>query len=125
MTDKTFAEVADHAIDKLSGGAAKALKQVAPHAWEVAVRQQVIEGAWTLGLSMALALGMATTIIWSLIAIKRNWSKIQEAGAEPVLMLLVLLLLPLFAALDSARDGALQMSNPEYYAAKSILEAVK
>lgn len=58
MSEPTIASVLDKSIDKLSGGAAeiaKAAKQVAPHAWEAAVRQQVIEGWSDVATAVTLA----------------------------------------------------------------------
>lgn len=148
MPDKTIADVLDKSIDKLSGGAAeiaKAVKQVAPHAWEVAVRQQVVEGALGLATGLAIAaLGAYAAVrIWRAapalkrekqLLEKRRWS--FNSGKEPEDIDVDLEMFPIWLALCVALLvallGSIRVSayapmvvNPEYYAAQAILEAVK
>lgn len=77
MTDKTIADVLDKSIDKLSGGAAeiaKAAKAAAPHAWEVAVRRQVIVGITDLLLQLcAVALIVWMVRISRRVLAARDW----------------------------------------------------
>jgi hypothetical protein len=126
---KTIADVLDKSIDKLSGGAAeiaKAVKQAAPHAWEVAVRQQFAEGcvyfiAWSV-VFVAL-LGFS---VWLCRNRERIWKSAEEEYAEPFVMIGVLMLIGgMLGAGSAAARAALQVANPEYAAAMAILEAVK
>jgi hypothetical protein len=51
MSDKNMADVADKAVDKLAGGieaVAKAVEKVAPHVWEILVRQARVAGVTEL-----------------------------------------------------------------------------
>jgi len=126
MNEKTMADVLDKSIDKLSGGAAeiaKAAKQVAPHAWEVAVRQQAVEG---VADALTGAVCLVAIVVLARLAMKHR-RRLDDAGALEVAMLLgAFATVVLFGVgVCELRDGLLQVANPEYYAAKAILEAVK
>lgn len=130
MTDKTIADVLDKSIDRLSGGAseiAKAAKQVAPHAWEVAVRQQVIEGTVyfvLLGLAIVASVSL-------LIYAARNggWENMSESDAKPSGLALIaggfIGTISGIALLCGLSGNVGRIVNPEYAAAEALLEAVK
>jgi hypothetical protein len=133
MTDKTIADVLDKSIDKLSGGAAevaKTIKSMAPHAWEVAVRQQVVEGVTSL-VVMAAAIACAL-LFYRLLGAKMNERDkpiYQVAYLSDLAMALrivfVALLVGVLVSIGCAIHGAKRLANPEYYAAMAILGAVK
>jgi hypothetical protein len=147
MTDKTIADVLDHGIEKLSGGAAeiaKAAKQVAPHAWEVAVRQQVVEACVDLASCLLLTVAAALLLKWGMryAGEKRFYSsetgdfteekptrsdKKGFASGRSVVASIALFAAAVcaFGTFLTAQSALMQLSNPEYYAAKAILEAVK
>ena len=133
MNDKTIADVLDKSIDKLSGGAAeiaKAVKQVAPHAWEVAVRQQVAEGATGLVLGLIVCCALVAVNVHCVRRAK-GWYVEAEKDCNGPGVIIALILLGVATAVfgscavDEVRGSALKLANPEYYAAKAILEAVK
>jgi hypothetical protein len=134
MTDKTIADVLDKSVDKLSGGAAeiaKAAKQMAPHAWEVAVRQQVAEGWMSIACNAAwIAFVLAVATIFALL-VRRHWARIRQDDdlASGVVVGgtvgVAIALLTVCFAVDAATDAALKIANPEYYAAKALLGAAK
>lgn len=129
MTDKTIADVLDKSIDKLSGGAAelaKAAKQVAPHAWEVAVRQQVIEG----GIQFAFHAALGAVFVYCLVLTRRRWGGLVDGAGQADFppapyILAAILLWGAGLSLSCAFDALPRVINPQYYAAKAILEAVK
>lgn len=139
---KTIADVLDKSIDKLSGGAAevaKAVKQVAPHAWEVAVRQQVVEG-WACLVPQALA-ALVLLVAYGLLlrhagawhasalakGIRRFGKDVGDASDFwfPFVGLSVIAMMVLLLICGFGSRSVMQIANPEYYAAKAILEAVK
>lgn len=147
MSDqKTIADVLDHGIDKLSGGAAeiaKAVKTVAPHAWELAVRQQITEGTVDFALAavalIALAVAYRPLRKISRERMKtdgRNWTSTTpndrssgtietgRATTAGIALIALLTVVPLVSVL-TIRGSLMQLGNPEYYAAKEILGAIK
>lgn len=131
MSEPTIASVLDKSIDKLSGGAAeiaKAAKQVAPHAWEVAVRQQVIEGYCFFGLFFLFALvALVLAVSAFRLAKTDGWEdngNLTSAGfllrgAGVILFLLAL------SVLAEGSNNIARISNPEYAAGMALLEVVK
>ncbi len=149
MNDPTIASVLDKSIDKLSGGAsevAKAVKQMAPHAWEVAVRQQVVEG-WSGLVIPALVLLVAISAVrfWlkngpayklrAQTSEKKRYPSlnsnkaVEECDADDYWMVTVLggivFLVAVAFSLGCAISSIRQLANPEYYAAMAILQAAK
>ncbi len=155
MSEKTIADVLDKSIDKLSGGAAeiaKAAKQVAPHAWEVAVREQRINGA--LGIAVAaLLFALAVCSLVALLVSRKEWRASLEArveaehkrdleiygesyartlrekalrGTHPhTSNCLMVSAFALAASVTVFCAYLSQFANPEFHAAKAILDAVK
>jgi len=127
MTDKTIAEVLDKSIDKLSGGAtevAKTIKSMAPHAWEVAVRQQVLDGiVWCVIWLVFLV----PTVVVARVAIRRfHDDKADPDGTiSAALVAGFAALLLSMALLMDGRKAIGKIANPEYYAAMAILGADK
>lgn len=138
MTDKTIADVADHAIDKLSGGAAelaRAAKSVAPHAWDVVVRQQVIEGTVRL-LTLAVGAVAIVVLIKTCRAIAHSKDAqgnergyLGEHDPSPAVpfwlgavALSIFLAIRVFFYLP---EDIARIANPEYTAAQSLIGAVK
>lgn len=134
---KTIADVLDKSIDKLSGGAAeiaKAVKQVAPHAWEVAVRQQLVEAYVGMGVFVA---GCALLLV--LIRVTRRIARSEDSGgrvrgyfgdSEPsaaapfTLSAGLLAIVLMIRAFWCVPDDVMQALNPEYYAAWEFINAV-
>jgi hypothetical protein len=135
VTDKTIADVLDKSIDKLSGGAAevaKAVKHIAPHAWEVAVRQQIVEGITTLAM-VALAF---CTWLWVLhkyrAVLKKCGGVHMDERAIDVNAAFIMALCTGCVGCTVAVYGfnvaptAIQkLITPEYYAAWEFIDAVK
>ena len=146
MTDKTIADVLDKSVDKLSGGAAevaKAIKQMAPHAWEVAVRQQAIEGwAGLITCSVVIALCAAVALVakpyigekkyssdgGGFDSDKPNYTGAQRYPTTRSMLALLSLAAAMVVSVGCAcgvYSSALQVANPEYYAAQAFLGAIK
>jgi hypothetical protein len=141
VSEPTIASVLDKSIDKLSGGAAeigRAAKQVAPHAWEVAVRQQVIEGTVHLTealIAISAVVALAIYVLrnaktWHAAVIKETTTSYRPEGDSfgfwmPFFFCAFLALMIFGVAIGSASNAVMQIANPEYYAAKALLEAVK
>lgn len=132
---KTLADVADHAIDKLSGGAAeiaRAVKQVAPHAWEVAVRRQVICGFTDLALQL-----MAVACVLWLVSLSRKtlaarggrlWDTENDcptAAIWPCLASAIAALIVGIWVADTLPRPINRILAPEYYAAVDLLDDLK
>lgn len=129
MTDKTIVDVADKAVDKLSGGVEALAKQfsvLAPKAWEALVRQQVIEGA--VDLALCVAIGVAAAIFCPrLYRRAAAWHQKSPYGGGDMAMIAIAIV-GAFVALVvvvEGREAALQLGNPQYYAAKALAEMVK
>lgn len=134
MSEKSAADVADKALDQVSGaiGAmADAAKKVAPHAWEVLVRQQVLDGWVTVGAwALCLVLGVAYTR-WA----SKDWSEKSPKDYLPFglsgraffrAVTSAVVWLCLFVGLmANVTDAVKQIANPEYYAIKDLLLVAK
>lgn len=129
MTDKTIADVLEKSIDKLSGGAAelaKAAKQVAPHAWEVAVRQQVIQGVSLAVVWFGLLASIYALVRWGIYLKRDNGSQTEDdLGIGAFIIAGMIAFLAALAAICGSADVIGMIFNPEYYAARAILGAVK
>lgn len=149
MSDPTFADVAnktvDHIFDGVKGVSA-AVQKVAPHAWEIAVRQQRLEaviGGIGAALLAVAALTAARFIINKIPAFREGICRSERrrypslcAGKEDSELNVTVEVFPFYAlagfcvgcaaiALYCCGCSVLQLANPEYYAAKALLEAVK
>lgn len=151
--EKSMADVADKTVEHIASGIkglADAVQKVAPHAWSVAVRQQVVE-AWT-GLALC-ALGLVVSVTIAVVVAKNyaRWvhkarendhaedrirypsiTPLEMTGFEdataaqaPCFIALGAAFILFVPCLISAADHVNQLCNPEYYAAKTLLGAVR
>lgn len=123
--DKTMADVADKAVDKITAGVeavAKAVEKVAPHVWEVLVRQAFAEGV----VSLVTA---AVTILVVSIAARLAWKRRKSLDDDLWSPLLIpggmIAAFGIVFAIMELRDGLLHVLTPEYYAATQLIEAAK
>ncbi len=153
MSEPNLADVASKTVDHITGGIkaiADAVQKMAPRAWELAVRQQRVESTVDLVMS---ALGFVLSAV-ALVVIFRNYQRwvdrarglahaknrrryptitpAEPTGDEdafivqlPCGVVAVLSVAILFSSIDSATGAVVRLSNPEYYAAKALLEAIK
>lgn len=132
MSDPTFADVASKTVDHIAGGVkalADAAQKVAPHAWEVAVKQQKIEG-WTdiaMGVGVLAAVCAVAIVVPRIIRlINKDDEEVESHVAFARLIVLVAALFVCGMAVNTCLvEGAKRVANPEYYAATALLEAVK
>lgn len=153
MSEPSLAEVADKTVDRLASGVkaiADAAQKVAPRAWEVAVRQQRVEATVELSFSLLSALVIAAAAVFTARNYRR-WVRLFQADmhakdrrryptitpVEPtgdedafpvhlVCGLVAVATLTLFpTALKCAADALIVLSNPEYYAAKELIGAIR
>jgi hypothetical protein len=128
VSDPSAASVAQDAVAKVTAGieaAAEAIGKVAPHAWDVLVRQQRAEGVAMLicGISGLLLCGwlhrrnlMATY--------KMDPGDIWPVEVQRVaigLLIMIVNICPLYLT----ATGALRIYNPEYYAAVAVLDKAR
>ncbi len=127
MSDKNMADVADKALDKVSEMAAAAAK-LAPQAWEIMVRQQVIEGVtysivcvfWTI--LAAVFLGWAQRVVRAGMdadTFPPNGKNVTAVFGGCIALALII------GCLISLPGFVLQASNPEYYAIQELLRAAR
>jgi hypothetical protein len=130
MTDS---EALNKATDAAIAGVerlAAAVEKVAPDAWDVMVRQQVLEGWSTIGAFAVIWLFVGLVLRW---AHREIWSQAEESitdserdfalGSFLGAMLVVLLVVAFTVGLCD--DAICQILNPEYYAAADFLQRVK
>jgi len=118
-TEKTAADVADKALDQVSGaiGAmAEAFKKIAPHAWEVMVRQQVVEGVTGALTCVVVMAVFGKLTLFFVRKLKENPNDDVPLGMGAVLAFCLAM-----AALVTLPGFALQVINPEYYAIKDLI----
>lgn len=129
MDEKTFAGVADKAVDKIAGGVeavAKAVEKVAPHVWEVMVRQVVAEGVFAIVTGLIVAI-----VTW--LAAKKAWASRPPEGESyddfPRTMISIVIIVAAAGfgiySLGQLREGAMKVANPQYYAAMMLISSVK
>lgn len=126
MSDKNLVDVADKAVDHIADGVQKiaaAVEKLAPGAWEMAVRQQRAEGLVDLVLGCAML--AATTAIFALVwrAIAKMEDDADRVGMR-TLASVVASLAAMLWLFQLAKPGLLTWQNPEFYAAKTLVEAV-
>lgn len=104
---------------------ADAIKKVAPHAWEICVKQQVTEGI-TYGVSCAvvtvlLLLVSRRAFLWMKEQTKDGGDIMDHAAGPLPGLLMVVSLMAAFCFASNIPDYVLQVLNPEYYAIKTLL----
>lgn len=129
MSDEpTAAQVAQDVADKVTTGievAAEALKKIAPHAWDILVRQQRAEGF------VMLTIGLVGMVVCGVLH-RKNLATTYESdrhdpmssGAKKVIVGSLIVLANIYPVVLTA-TGALKVYNPEYYAAVEIVGRVK
>ncbi len=147
MTEKNMAEVADKAVDKIAGGVeavAKAVEKVAPRVWELLVRQTIAEGVASLALALVVGVGFVIALKYLLPVSKRRiklnnshkWVPCKPDDFGDYTMpageavgagvgLIIGGIVAFFYVLTQVHGGTLRLVNPEYYAAKELIEAAK
>jgi len=127
MSDPSFAEASEKAIDHIANGVkivTDAAQKIAPHAWDIAVAQQKSEGIANLA---ACAITLAAIWICGVLFVRM----MQKAMIDEELLWFralvygVAAMLSLAAVLNWGKTGAQQLANPQYYAAAALLSAVK
>lgn len=101
----------------------QAVRGVAPQAWEIAVRQVVIEAVCTLIGWLAVAWGLVVLAKWF-----GGRSKNARDESDAVLlkaMSVVTVCVAVGAVVASVSSLVPQLITPEYYAAQNILSAIK
>lgn len=124
-----MSDVADKAVDKIASGieaVANAIQKVAPHVWEVMVKQKLTEGIifgllW-LGIGAALIF-VAPKKIRSLYAWASAGGEYSDRWFGFVPAVISVAVLAVLAA-RAIPNYALQALNPQYYAAKELIEGV-
>lgn len=125
---KNMAEVADKAVDKLAAGVeqlAAAARKVAPQAWDIMVHQQRIEGSFGLATDAFLVVSIVAFCIWAWRANRTlSW---QDPSPAAIITIVgsVASLIAAIVVLSTAPGYAMQLVNPEYYAAMQLLAVVK
>lgn len=125
MNDKNMADVADKAVDKLANGfnaIAAAVNKVAPHAWDLAVRQQRIDAVTSL-VSCGVLVAAALILLW----ISSKWwrSENEDRSGFSISSAVVCACFCVLILAFWVPKYAHRYLNAEYFAAKEILEAVK
>ncbi len=103
------------------GEASDAVKKLAPHAWEIMVRQQVVEG-------VVYGIGCSVMAIVCLVAAYRLFKRVAKEGVMedsmgPFPMLAAsIATLGFFVFACQIPQGVMQAANPEYYAIKMLVK---
>lgn len=130
---KTVADVADNVVNQLSGAVqamADAFKKVAPHVWEVMVRQQILEGV----TGLALFVGIVALFIFSCVFVKKLRTKYEAFWSSekdfptPALFALSIPFVLAICIINTAGkvpEHVTKIINPEYYAAYELLDTIK
>lgn len=131
MSHKTAADVADNAVNQLSSAAqaiTDAFKKVAPHVWEVMVRQQVLEGVTNL----ALFISIVVIFIISCVVVKKLhakhdgfWTNDSPTLAFFALCMPAILAISISINASHVPEYITKVINPEYYAAFELLDSIK
>jgi hypothetical protein len=129
ITDPTSADAANKAVDSLVNGTkaiAAAVQKIAPHVWEVAVSQQRLEAYSEMGAALfSLAVGLVlAALLWR----NREWFFSGGGYSDRVFGLGICCFIVSGSIVISAIVAINlipRVSNPEYYAAKALLEAVR
>jgi hypothetical protein len=123
MNEKVFEKVTQY-IDAL---AAK-LGVAAEHVYGVLVRQQVAEGIVNIivGTLVLAVLIFALMVLIKKVELPRIVDEFDLLGYVFVAAILLLIIgLPGSYAVSEISDGIKQVINPEYYAIREILDAIK
>lgn len=141
MQDKTAADVANNAIDKLANGTdkvfntliggienvSKVLKNQAPHVWQVLVKKELISGI--LQISFVIFIAIISFLLCKFLYNKhcknQEDKKIVSDGYIGTHVVSAILIITNIIFISTiGYDGLMQSLNPEYYAAKSVLDRV-
>lgn len=117
MNDKLVGKVSEY-IDAI---AAK-LGVAAEHVYDVLIRQQMVDGVTTL-ISYAVALpliGLAIKLLYK----KSDKYDLNVFGILAIIMSCVFIFFFICGFVDCS-DAVKKLANPEYYAIKEIIKAVK
>src|SRR5579885_1491203 len=124
MSEPSLAEVADKTIDHIANGVqqiAQAIERLAPGAWQIAVRQQYMEGLLDLafGLAGLLVLILGYRALWLGSA---SWDDDAKYPLRGIIGTVVGEFVILCVCI--VHDGILKVATPEYYAATHIMALV-
>lgn len=130
---KTVADVADKALSMFSGLVASlsdSMKKIAPHIWEIMVRQQY---ATAIGNVIVPLLLLLTSALY-MIGIRKYWSSPDEdtntdtiavkVVFRSVIPLILMAIFSIYSVIEIA-NSVQMLINPEYYALKDLLSLVK
>lgn len=126
MTDTTLVDVADKALDRIANSTrliVDAVQKVAPHAWELAVRQQRIDAM--VGIVEAGVWIVAAIVVTIVLVRTRWWASLQTESGFAYGVTNAAALVAFGLAANCLGDNLMQCANPEFYAAKELLEMVK
>ena len=124
---KTMADVADRSLDMVKGLVASissTLQTVAPHVWEVMIRQQYAKAI----ADLVLPIGLAFTAALYMIIIRRKWKEVSSRDADYWPRFWFAGVIPIVCLVICGICTAVQLSesikyliNPEYYAVRDMI----
>ncbi len=128
MADKNMADVADKALDKATGAIgemAEAVKKIAPQAWEIMVRQQIVEGV-VYGVACTIAVVVSGIVAYRLWGRVNNGKEVYEDPMGPLPLIGLLCALATCIGFACQVPGyVMQAASPEYHAIKMLIEVAK
>lgn len=121
-----MADVADKAVDRI----VDALQKVTPRAWESALQQVHSEAVVSLLQLAAFWVVLAATFRWAyLLKASRggdwDWDGGPNSASVAFLCAWSGAVILIVASIFGAGESVLMLSNPEFYAAQRMIEAVK
>lgn len=113
-------------LTKTAGSAAELIKQVAPEAWRVLIRQQIAEGIVGLAISvLILSLCFGGYVRYSRLAENEPDKSRRENYELTSFCLVIVCVISFCLCVPLACHGILQLVNPEYYAAQNLVNLIK
>lgn len=124
MADQNTGEAINKAVDAVVAVGDK-ISAMAPDAWQIAVRQQIIEGWIQLGAFIVFAI-ITYLGLRKLVQIFNDHDDPNPAIVVPLVVVGVIFgMASIICCIGFVVDGLPQLLNPEYAAAKDILSSIR
>lgn len=107
-------------IEKYADKLVKVMGDIAPEAWEIMVRGQIVEGIHDLIFTAVWVAVSVGALMLGRQILKEKWEEDMERPAAALLGFIALF--AFFIAMNFLSDGIMSLAAPEYQAIKELMQ---